>query len=253
MEQAIRELNKQFEYEPVVENGPIRPAKKIIIAGMGGSHLAADIIKAQGTCTDIVIHKDYGLPCVPDDDFSDSILIANSHSGNTEEVLDFLDQALNNNLNVVVVSTGGKLIDIAKEKSIPYIQMPATDIQPRSALGYNLRALLKAAGLDAVLESTNELTSLNPSSFEEKGKELAEKLKGYVPVIYASSKNEAIASSWKIKLNETGKIPAFYNIFPELNHNEMIGFDTKMFDTGLTDKFHLIFLESKHKINEEVK
>jgi glucose/mannose-6-phosphate isomerase len=128
MEQAIRELNKQFEYEPVVENGPIKPASKIIITGMGGSHLAADIIKAQDVCPDLVVHKGYGLPCVPHDDFSDAVLIANSYSGNTEEVIDFLNQGLDNNLNVVVVSTGGKLIDIAKEKGLAYIQMPANGI-----------------------------------------------------------------------------------------------------------------------------
>jgi len=253
MEQAIRELNKQFEYEPVVENGPIKPASKIVIAGMGGSHLAADIIKAQDVCQDLVVHKGYGLPCVPHDDFSDAILIANSYSGNTEEILDFFNQALDNNLNVAVVSTGGKLIEIAKEKNIPYIQMPATGIQPRSALGYNIRALLKIAGLDEMLESTNNLTSLDTGSFEAQGKELAERLKGYVPIIYASDRNEAIVSNWKVKMNETGKIPAFYNVFPELNHNEMIGFDTKISDVGLSDKFYFVFLKDKNDHHRVIK
>ena len=244
MDQAIRELNKQFEYEPVVENGPIKPAEKIIIAGMGGSHLAADLLKLRGACSDLVIHKNYGLPCVPHDDFSKSLLIANSYSGNTEEIVDFFKQGIENNLNVVAVSTGGKLIEIAKEKGLPYIQIPAMGIQPRSALGFTLRALLKAAGLESLLESTKELTtSLDPETLEDKGKELAEKLKGHIPIIYSSAKNEPIASNWKAKINETGKVPAFCNVFPELNHNEMIGFDTKISDVGLAEKFHFIFLK----------
>jgi glucose/mannose-6-phosphate isomerase len=254
MDQAIRELNKQFEYEPVVENGPIKSAERIIIAGMGGSHLAADLLKIREACSDLIIHKNYGLPCVPHDDFSKSLLIANSYSGNTEEIVDFFNQGIENNLNVVAVSTGGKLIEIAKEKGLPYIQIPTTEIQPRSALGFTLRALLKAAGLESLLESTKELaTSLDPGALEEKGKELAEKLKGHIPIIYSSAKNEPIASNWKAKINETGKIPAFYNVFPELNHNEMIGFDTKISDVGLAEKFYFVFLKDTDDHNRVIK
>jgi glucose/mannose-6-phosphate isomerase len=63
-----------------------------------------------------------------------------------------------------------------------------------------------------------------------------------VPIIYASEKNRALAYNWKIKFNETAKIPAFCNVFPELNHNEMTGFDAKTATQFLSDKFYFIFL-----------
>ena len=80
---------------------------------------------------------------------------------------------------------------------------------------------------------------------------LAETLKGKVPVIYSSATNKSIAYNWKIKFNETGKIPAFYNVVPELNHNEMTGFDAKESSAKLSENFHFIFLkdDSDHPQN----
>ena len=80
-------------------------------------------------------------------------------------------------------------------------------------------------------------------AIERAGKELAEKLKNKIPIIYASARNRAIAQIWKIKLNEGAKIPAFYNIFPELNHNEMIGFSAGDEALGLSKKFYFIILK----------
>jgi len=86
---------------------------------------------------------------------------------------------------------------------------------------------------------------LDSSGIENSGRELAEKIKGKIPVIYSSSQNSAIAYNWKIKFNETGKIPAFYNVFPELNHNEMTGFDVKEPTKPLSEKFYFIFLKDE--------
>lgn len=243
MDQAIRDFNKQFEYEPELINGPVKVAGKIIVAGMGGSHLAADLILTDDPNFDLLVHKNYGLPPVSEEVLKNSLLIASSYSGNTEEVVDFLNKAIEKNLNVACVATGGKLIDIAKKKNIPYVQMPTTGIQPRSALGFSLKALLKVMGMEELLDQTKDLVRLDPGSFEEAGKKIAENIKGKIPVVYSSTKDLAIAYNWKIKFNETGKIPAFYNVFPELNHNEMTGFDTKVAQTGLPEKFYFIFLK----------
>ena len=155
----------------------------------------------------------------------DETLILSSYSGNTEEVISAFEKGIEHNLSIVIISTGGKLIELAKKHSISYIQMPDTNIQPRNAIGYSLKALLKVIGDEKTLEELSKLSeSLNPSEYEEEGKELAEKLKSKVPVIYSSTRNMPIAYNWKIKFNETGKIPAFYNVFPELNHNEMAAY-----------------------------
>ena len=244
MRDAIQNFHKQFEYEPKVENAEkLKIYKRFIIVGMGGSHLAGDILLTQNPGLDVVVHRNYGLPEMGDEDLKKSLIIASSYSGNTEEVISAFEEALARGLDIMVITVGGKLIDLAKEHSLPYIQMPDTGIQPRSALGFSFAALLKTMGKEEELKDIKKLVdSLDPASYEDRGKDIAKKLSGKIPVIYSSSKNQSIAYNWKIKFNETGKIPAFYNVFPELNHNEMTGFDVKDATKKLSEKFYFFIL-----------
>ena len=241
---AILNFPKQFGCVPKILNKQnFKRKKKFVVLGMGGSHLAADILLSYDPSLDITIHSDYGLPRINEKELVKTLVIASSYSGNTEEVISGLHEALEKNLNIIVVAVGGKLIEIAKEKKLPYIQLPDTGIQPRSALGYGIMALLKIMNVKEALREAKLLKkSLKPKELAAQGKALAEKLNGHVPVIYSSTRNRAIAYNWKIKLNETGKIPAFYNVIPELNHNEMTGFDVKDATKNLSDKFYFIFL-----------
>ncbi|MCI0542198.1 hypothetical protein L0Y69_00365 [bacterium] len=244
--QAILDFPKQFEFEPeVVNQGKLGKFKSAIIAGMGGSHLAADILQMGTLPLRLTIHSDYGLPPhIPEEELKESLVIASSYSGNTEETLGAFEAALARGMSLAVVPTGGKLLEKAKDTGVPYVLLPATGIQPRTALGLSLRALAKILGLENILKETKELAStLRPVEQEEKGKMLAEKLVGKVPVVYASQKNYALAYCWKIILNETAKVPAFYNVFPELNHNEMIGFDKSASNEKLLENFSFIFLK----------
>ena len=209
---------------------------------MGGSHLAAGLFKLYDPQTPFYIHRDYGLPVLSDEELKESLIIASSYSGNTEEVVDFLEKALEKGLNAVVISVGGKLVDMAQEHNLPHIVMPNTGIQPRSALGFSVVALAKFLGRDDILEELSSCTNIDPLKWEEEGKKLASTLHGRVPVVYSSLKNEAIAYNWKIKFNETGKIPAFYNTFSELNHNEMTGFDVIDTTRSLSENNHFILL-----------
>ncbi|MEK7083119.1 MAG: SIS domain-containing protein, partial [Patescibacteria group bacterium] len=121
--------------------------------------------------------------------------------------------------------------------------MPNTGVQPRSALGFNLKALLKIMrqeGASADLRALSD--ALLPVSFEHAGKKCAKRLHDRVPLIYASARNAAIAYNWKIKCNETGKIPAFMNVIPELNHNEMTGFDAHESTEKLISNFYTLIL-----------
>ncbi len=86
-------------------------------------------------------------------------------------------------------------------------------------------------------------SALKPLDYEDQGRALAQKLHDKIPIIYASSRNQALARNWKIKFNETGKIPAFCNVLPELNHNEMTGFDATPATKQLSSLFHFIFLK----------
>lgn len=235
MQDAIKNFNEQFGYEPEIENSDkFERFGKFIIAGMGGSNLVADLLKIRDPYIDIIVHRNYGLPALLHDEFRERLLIANSYSGNTEETIDSLEQAVKEGYPSAVIASGGKLIERAKKLTLPFIQIPATGIQPRSALGYNLKAVLKMMGREDWMNEAAKLKDvLNPSEYESAGRELAQKLKGRVPLIYSSERNFGIAYNWKIKFNETGKIPAYYNVFPELNHNEMTGFDYAGFSSLL--------------------
>lgn len=213
---------------------------------MGNSHLAADLLKIWRSNLPLVVHKNYGLPEVPDEILKNSLVIAISYSGNTEETLDDYDIAKKRKIPLAAISVNGELLEKARKDKIPFVQLPDTGIQPRSALGFMIKALLAIMKEKRVLGEMSKLVkTLKPESFERKGKELAKKLSGFIPIIYSSERNQAIAYNWKIKFNETSKIPAFYNLFPELNHNEMEGFDIKEKTKNLSEKFYFIFLKDE--------
>ncbi len=249
MSDAIKSFHKQFDFEPKVENSPKkrRKYKTFVVCGMGGSHLAGDLLQVAYPEIDIVIHRNYGLPSLTQERWKKALVIASSYSGNTEETISAYLEAMEKKLSVVSLAVGGKLIELARKNETPYIQMPNTGIQPRSALGYSMKAMMKAMKLeDALKEVSYLLKILNAEVLEPRGRELAQTLKDHIPVIYASQKNRSIAYNWKIKFNETGKIPAFYNSLPELNHNEMTGFDAKDASRHLSKIFHFIMLRDTH-------
>lgn len=242
MEEAIRNFPKQFEWDPVVENkDKWKQYTSFVYCGMGGSGLQADLLKLLRPSVDLLIHKDYGLPQFLDN----RLVIAGSYSGNTEETLSAFQEASQKGFPLCAISIGGKLIELAKSAGVPFIQIPDTGIQPRMSLGFMLKALLKLVGDEELLQELSGLFSLKSQDHEKHGKDLAISLQGKIPVIYSSLKNRAVAYNWKIKFNETGKIPAFYNIFPELNHNEMNGFDVKESTRDLSSRFHFIFLKDR--------
>jgi glucose/mannose-6-phosphate isomerase len=247
MRETIKNFAEQFKYEPEISGRlQIEGIKTFIVVGMGGSHLAADILNNYDPTFNIIIHKNYGLPALPSDVLRNSLIIANSYSGNTEEVLDAFNSALERKLNLAAISVSGKLLELSRKHKVPFIQMPDTGIQPRSALGFQAKALLKMMAKEKELAEITQLAELlKPEDFETQGKELAERIKDKVPVIYTSEANYAIAYNWKIKFNETGKIPAFYNVFPELNHNEMTGFDIKDSSRHLSQNFTFFLLTDK--------
>lgn len=245
MNEAIKNFPKQFAYKPEIKNSAeFSRFTKFVVVGMGGSHLAADLLKVWDMYLDIIIHEDYGLPALSDAESKQRLIVLSSYSGNTEEVLDALEKAREKQLTVVAVAVGGKLLELAKNYNLPYIQMPDTGIQPRSALGFSFKAFLKIIGNEEALKETEKLAdSLKPEDAEKAGQALAKRLKGFIPVIYSSRKNSAIAYNWKIKFNETGKIPAFYNVFSELNHNEMTGFDAQESTKNLARNFYFLILK----------
>lgn len=243
MRDAIVEFAKQFYYAPEVERPSRKKYQHFIVAGMGGSHLSADVLKGYDPTLSVSVHREYGIPFIAPEKRKHTLLIASSYSGNTEETIDAFHEAGRQGVDRAALSVGGTLMKLARKEKVPYIQMPDTGIQPRSALGFSMKALVALMGLDSVADDLSRLAkTLKPLALEQKGKDLAKRLKGAVPLVYASSANESLAYNWKIKFNETGKIPAFSNVLPELNHNEMTGFDIRPQTEKLSKRFHVLFL-----------
>ena len=231
MLKSIIHFPKQFSWTPELV-GDIKKTRtsKYILVGMGGSHLAADLIRITHPHVSFVVHKNYSLPSLPESELNESLIILSSYSGNTEEVLHVFEEVQKHAMKCAIITTGGKLLELAQKHNIPYVQLPDVGVQPRMATGFSLKALLKIMGDDRALSELRELgTILRAEDFEEKGKHVAQTIEGLVPIIYASETNFPIAHNWKIKLNETGKIPAFSNMVPELNHNEMTSFSNPRF------------------------
>jgi glucose/mannose-6-phosphate isomerase len=144
----IKNYNKQFEYEPKVENATKLKKKfgKFIVAGMGGSHLGADILKAWHPEVDLVIWSNYGLPSLHEKELKERLIILSSYSGNTEETIDAFNAARAKRLNIAVIAARGKLINLAEKFKLPYVQIPDFHMQPRMATGLNLIGLLALMG-----------------------------------------------------------------------------------------------------------
>ncbi len=244
MRQTILDFPKQFQLGLEIAKNVKTSGKfdGIVIASMGGSALPADILNIwmnkYKSKLPLYIHHDYGLP-----DYINNkhLVICISYSGNTEETLSAFEQARKKKLKIIAITSGGKLVELCKKYRIPYAKIPA-GFQPRMALGFQFAALIKVLVKSGLIrDNLKDLSGLEkilkPNSFEIQGQKLAKKLKGRIPVIYSSNRLNSLSRIWKINLNENSKIPAFNNCFPELNHNEIIGF------TNPQKKFHLILLQ----------
>lgn len=226
-----------FEAEVYNPENDEREIQQVIVAGMGGSALAAKFVKswlARELTIPFEVVSDYDLPHSVN---SNSLVIASSYSGNTEETLTCLWQARQVGAQVAVIASGGKLVDAAQSGHIAYSTMPA-GIQPRMAMLLNLRALLKllvhfsvvepkfydeVAEASEWLRAESDAWHVNQSTDRNLAKQLALLSVGKTPVIYGSNLLFPIAYKWKISWNENAKNVAFCNAYPEFNHNEFMG------------------------------
>jgi glucose/mannose-6-phosphate isomerase len=230
---------EQARFEPVVldKENDGRPITGVIVTGMGGSPLAALLGKAW--LKDVLqvpfeIVRNYDLPAYVN---PNTLVIASSYSGNTEETLSALNQAEKIGAQLGVIAAGGKLIDIATDKTITHVQLP-TGVQPRMTVIYNLKALLavlenfdviqpgkqvEIAELSGWLESEIARWAPEVPSDQNYAKQLAEEAVGKTPIFYGGALTSPLAYKWKISWNENAKNVAFWNEYPEYDHNEFIG------------------------------
>jgi glucose/mannose-6-phosphate isomerase len=202
---------------------------------MGGSAISADLLSCYlDDELDIPFSscRDYLLPKFADEN---SLVIASSYSGNTEETISCLKDALKRGCKIIIVSTEGEVKKIASENNLPWISLQK-GFQPRYALGASFFTMLNILQTLKLIPSQDDVVNEIKSLWKQKGIDnsedenlalkTAEKLIGFIPLIYSSSKFEAIGYRLKCQLNENSKLHAFNAVIPELNHNEIIGWET---------------------------
>jgi glucose/mannose-6-phosphate isomerase len=213
---------------------PVKQFKNIVFAGMGGSALAGSVAMSwPGFTVPFEVVRDYHIPTYVSDE---TLVIVSSYSGNTEETLNAFTEAKSKNAYIVVISSGGKLVEMAHQENIPTLILPAVS-QPRYAVFYGLKATLtitdglgitvgKAEDLSNsqqfITDASKDWLSTVPTA-QNLAKQIAQECVGKSVVIYAGPKLFPAAYKWKIGFNENAKQIAWCNQLPEFNHNEFLG------------------------------
>ncbi len=231
-----------------------RRVDKVVILGMGGSAIGGDLVRRLAIAESRVpvwVNRDYSLPSFVD---GDTLVIASSYSGNTEETISAFTASLKTPARKLAITAGGRLKKLAEKEGIPVFTI---DYQapPRAAFPHSFVPLVgifrrlgllsgKSADLDEALEVLNqfagELVETTPLAANP-AKWLADGLRGRLVVIYGGELLSEVAWRWKTQFNENGKAWAFFELFPELNHNAVAGY---AFPPDFKDKVFVVLLHS---------
>ncbi len=229
MRELIATMPDQLRWAAALEPPSVPAARAAVVGGMGGSGIAGDVAAAvaESEGVRVAVHKGYGLPGWT----TDELVVAVSHSGNTEETLSAVDAAQSAGRPWAAVSTGGTLLERATAAGAPRIDVPFSP-QPRAAFGYlagGVLRLLEAAGVigpqsGALDEAAEVVEGLLAGPAHDAAAAIADRLSGRVSVVYGGSGPAGVAANrWKTQINENGKAPAYWSTLPELDHNELVG------------------------------
>ncbi|MFN3596345.1 MAG: bifunctional phosphoglucose/phosphomannose isomerase [Rubricoccaceae bacterium] len=209
----------------------------VVVLGMGGSAIGGDLVRAlcePSAPVPFLVNRAYGLPAWVD---ARTLVVASSYSGGTEETLSAYDEATARGARVVAVTSGGELAARAEAAGQPVIMIPG-GLQPRAALGYSLGVLLRLARAAGLLELSDddyaearEAARLRAALYDADdranyAREISGALVGHLPLVYTGvGLLEPVGLRWRTQIHENAKHPAYGNVFPELNHNEIMGFE----------------------------
>lgn len=235
MEQLIesfpRQLKEALEIGRKAQlKAPGGPYSNVVVTGLGGSgiggKIAAQLVHKEAKCP-IETYNNYYLPGYVN---HKSLVIACSYSGNTEETIAAMDQALAKGARVVVITSGGKMLETAKSKGLDHIVIPGGN-PPRTMLAYSLVQQFYVLhhfgiigdGFEGAIKTAASMLEDEKASIKKAAKELTEKLIGKRLVIYSEANTEAIAIRFRQQVNENSKELCWHHAIPEMNHNELVG------------------------------
>lgn len=235
MMERVLELPDQLRWGAAQETPTVASGRPVVMLGMGGSAMGASVAALAASGTIVAVHRAYGLPRWAAE--AGALVVGVSFSGNTEETLSGIEEALEAGLPVAGVGSGGALADLSAEHGFPLVAVPG-GLQPRAAVGYQASAALRVLeGAGAVTDAgallaeaadvTARVLGDGAGPGYALGVDLGEGLAGGVTIVYGGAGPAALAAyRWKTQINENAKAAAWWHEFPELNHNEIQGWES---------------------------
>jgi glucose/mannose-6-phosphate isomerase len=231
------QLKSAWELGQTMPLSDSKNIQRVVIAGMGGSAIGADLVAAAvyQTCSvPIFVHRDYGLPAFAKG--KETLVILSSHSGNTEETLDSFEHALKNQCSMVAICTGGELSKRTKENNIP-VWIFKHKGQPRAAVGFSFGLLLALfARLKLISDPSKDLQEAieamkksqehwraDVPAVHNAAKRYAGQLMGRWVTVYGAGAFAPVARRFKTQINEVAKAGANFEFLPEADHNTLAG------------------------------
>ena len=250
MIQFISKFTNQLQeaYE-IGSNSDLNPSNKkfanVIICGLGGSGIGGKIVSQiiESKCSiPILTHNNYGLPKFVN---KNTLVIISSYSGNTEETISAIEEAHNRGAEIACVTSGGKILEFAKANQLNHIVVPGGN-PPRAMLTYSLTQLffifnnysLISSDFKSELSSSISLLNHESDNIKKIAKEATNILKNKTILIYTDASFEGVGTRFKQQLNENSKTLAFNHVVPEMNHNELLGWN------GGNNSFGAVFLRN---------
>jgi glucose/mannose-6-phosphate isomerase len=240
----------------------VKPSSNdFLVLGMGGSAIGGDLLKNFLAYSEIDnkikinVCRDYDLPKFVDENTN---IIASSYSGNTEETLTSVKNAIKITKRIICITTGGELKQFAIENKLPYIEIPS-GLQPRAALGFSIIPMIyiilnsgilpetEVRKVQSSIENTIGVISKLSNDYIQINENnpainIADRLIGKMPIIYSSDRYSATNQRWRGQINENAKSIAYGNLVPEMNHNEINSFDNP---ADIINKIAVILLLDK--------
>jgi len=216
-----------------IESARLEPAEAagVIVCGMGGSAIGADLAAAalgDRLTRPLLAVRGYGLPSWATPEWT---VLCSSYSGNTEETLACFDAAEALGARRVIASTGGTLVEKAREAGLPVIGLPGI-FQPRAAVAYMFTIVAEVAALAGAsprvhteIDAAAAFLEREAEGLQARAAEIATQLEDSFPVFYGADLTTPVARRWKCQVNENAKLPAFFSELPEADHNELCGWD----------------------------